>query len=291
MSERGHDSSPASSNRRCPQCARVLPLTAEHWYRSRTNPAGFGGWCKSCVRAYRRARCKPVLEGHVHVNWDSKKRRWTAEEEQTLREEYPAKSTAEVAERLRRSEIAVRCRAHKLGLSKVQPRARRLDVWRKAEEIAQAYRTGKSQSALAREYDVGTLTIRQVLAREGCTIRGQGYYTERRRVRIVGELYVQCTKCKRLRPRTHDFFRKGDHSSDGLSAQCAQCEREVERRYLAAHPEKVEQKREYTRRYHRRMSRGLWAARWRLAAEKLLTKEDEDDGTNVGADRAESVRG
>jgi hypothetical protein len=227
----------------------------------------------------------------VHVNWDSKKRRWTAEEEQTLREEYPAKSTAEVAERLRRSETAVRFRAHKLGLRRVRPGTTRPDVWRKAAKITHAYRLGESVIALAREYDIGTPTIRELLVGEGCTIRGPDYYARRRRVRIAGELYVRCTNCKGWKPRTEEFFRTAKHCPDGFRARCAECDREAERRYMAEHPEKLAEMRKYSREYHRRTSRGLWAARWRLAAEKLLTKEDGGDGTNDGADRTESVRG
>jgi len=291
MPEKAHNSNPTSSTRRCPQCERVLRLTTQYWHRCRTNPAAFAGWFKSCKNENRRARYQPVPADHVHVNWGSKKRRWTAEEEQALREEYPVRSTAEVAEKLHRSETAVRFRAHKLGLRKISPGTTRPDVWREAPQIAQAYRMGKSLSALALEYDIGTPTIREVLVREGCTIRGQGYYAERRRVRIAGELYVQCTACKRWKRRTEEFFRTAKHCPDGFRARCAECDREAERRYMAEHPEKLAEMRKYSREYHRRMSRGLWAARWRLAAEKLLTKEEKDDGTNVGADRTESVRG
>jgi len=275
MTEGHHNIRSVPELRRCPRCTRVLPLTAEYWHRNHNNPAGFAGWCKECRSNYVRAR-RGRQKGQP--NWDSKKRRWTPEEEQLLREEYPNKPTVEVAATLRRSESAVRRRAHDLGLFKIRPRTTRPDVWLNAGEIAQAYRLGESQSALAREYTVGMRTIRDILTSEGCSIRGTGYSVLRRRVRIGDELYVQCTKCKKWKPRTREFFRNDDHSPDGLSAQCSECKREVDRCYLAAHPEIVEKSRRQTREYHRRMSRGLWAARWRVASEILLTVEEDDDG-------------
>ncbi len=295
---RGSRGDLAYPKRRCPQCGRKLPLTAQYWHHSRSNPGGFAGWCKSCRSEYGRAayrrnkdRRTTAQSAHSKVRWDSQKRRWTAEEERVLRDEYPATSTADLAAKLRRSQGAVRIRAHELGLHKIRPGTTRPDVWLGAKEIARAYRLGRSQGALARQYGTTAQTIRAILVGEGCSIRGQSHFSRRRRLRIRGELYVQCTKCKRWKPRTHEFFKTEDHSPDGLSAQCRACQRGVERRWIADHPQQHEERRRQNLEYHRRVRRGLWAARWRLAADELLMKEDEGDGQNEGADRTEAVPG
>jgi hypothetical protein len=261
--------------RRCPRCERVLPLTPRHWYRNRSNPGGFDGWCKDCRKQYQRSRPRRRAPKYGEVNWDSKKRRWTAEEERILRELYPVSDTSDVAARLKRSERAVRFRAHKLGIEKIRPGTTRPDVWRKAEDIAAAYREGESQSSLGSRYGVGLSTIRDILLEQGCAIRGQldEYYA--RRTVIGCQLHVQCTKCGEWKPRTSKYFRKAINSSDGLAAHCTECARELEQSYLDAHPEQRTQMREYSRAYHRRKARALWAARWRAAADILLSQEEE----------------
>ena len=257
--------------RRCPQCERRLPLTTTYWHRSCGSPTGFASWCKDCRKEKR--QCHTSRE----PNWDSKKRRWTAEEERILREEYPTSSTAALAAKLHRSELAVRFRAHKFGISKVKPGTTRPELWLKAGEIAQAYRMGESMGALADTYDTSASTIRLILDEKDCSIRKVNHFARRRRLRIGNELYVQCIKCKKWKPRTIDYFWKQAHSADGLTPECIQCNRQAERDYLAAHPERREAKRRRTREHNRRMRRGLWAARWRLAAEKLFTEEKNDE--------------
>ena len=272
-----HNGAPVPKTRRCPQCGRVLPLTPQWWYRNGRNHTGFAGWCKDCYRRWRKEGSRPRVRRPKPPKADSKKRRWTAEEERVLRDEYPIKSTAEMATKLRRSQLAIRLRAHELGLLKVQPRAKRPDVWAKASEIAGEYRAGMTLAALAHYYRTTDETIHSVLVEQGCATRDSRRQSRERRRYVNGDLQVQCTRCGRWLPRTDEFFGPDTSSPEGLRARCRRCVREAMREFYAAHPDKQEERLQRTREHHRRLRHGLWAARWRFAAEQLSDWEEGND--------------
>ena len=183
--------------------------------------------------------------------------------------------TAQVAKKMGRTELAIRARAHGLGLHKVVRGAKRPDVWACAEQIVQSYWTGTAVDALAAQHKTSSQTIFNILDDAGCESGGPHGQWERRRKTVGGVTYTQCTKCKKWKRRTAEFFgRRARHSPDGMCPQCRDCEQDAR----SADPLAAELRRLYVREHHRRTRRALWAARWRVAAEQLLNTEEKNDG-------------